>query len=1420
MVKRVIKPTYHTAKYLLLVSIVLVAAYVSLGRYYLPKLTDYRQYIVGQVEQQTGLQVSIEGLSGEWQLLSPGIRVEGFKLFGGSAESSEEVAVSVELLSVQFDALASLAHAQPIFKTLVLSGAEINLQQRDNGSWGLTGYAEQKSDKPPKPGSSTNDKFRAFRELIDESRRIIIENSDVVLTANNGQRVVVGALNVKLLQSQDSLAGSVWLDAPSGKIPLQGRIEGDGDLFSSNLKLISSLQLDSAQLAYFQPIAPNYIPNSIIADGRVNIGYDANAGLVIDSDLNFYQLDINNFIDHQLEEIKQLSGKIAVGYSEESGLEVYGQDLRLDWYSVLDIEKTSVVYQPGQAVNGAVSRLDLAALTNNLLRSGMLPAKGQQALATLLPGGFLNNLHWRFDNSKPLAEKLRLQAELEAVNVLPWKGAPGGKFVSGYLEAGILSGWVDLDSTDVALTFPSVYKHDLVFDQARGRVDWHVGERVTVNSSPLFIEADFGTAVAQLDLDIAKVPSDPLPSTMSLMVGLKGSAAKYRNDFLPYTLPKSLLAWLDDSIHRGNVSEAGFIFHGGLKGGTAKSIQLGLDIDQGNIHFDPAWPELTALSGRLYVNNRVTTVFASGADMLGAYLPSTTVVVDGSTKSLGLSVKSSIEANDAQSVISMFEQTPLAAMTGNMFQGWQASGQVTAALDLAMPLVKTRGVQVAPYIDVVADLNNSNFAIADFGLGFQQLTGRLSYNSVRGLSSDRLSGLFWGKPIHFAINTETETEIENNIRYQNYNIEGRGLVDAERLYQWTQQPVIRFLEGESEFEADIVIAPGPGRQRQSELLVRTDLQGMTVDLPQPYNKQVDEPWPLSITLPIASKKQLAVFKIDNMAELQMDFNNRKMQRAKLNLGSDWQPMEHKKGLLISGHLPTLLVDPWLATLNKYQQFDTELIAYQRQQAALEAMMPGLTISQLLTVEPLQSSVAPKTARVDQAAADKPSATHAATTDEAIESNGEELALTSVADADIGVVVENLSVGQVLFFGQNLNNSALSIVNTDQGWRIAIENPKLTGSMLLLRDSERLKIDVDHMIYPFEAAEAVSAPVQAAPGSSVAGEQEALPVVAEVEPLDALKHIEPWSYPPMDFSIEELTLYGESYGGWRFDSKPQGQGVFIENIEGQIRGVDVGPIAGRDSANLLWQVDGQQHSTSVEALLTMGDIGKVLQAFDLPEAVNSKSASFITRLSWRGTPADIDIKNLQGDVVLKLDKGQFKQTAGSAAEALKIFGVLNFANLVRRLQLDFSDLYSKGLSYDQVTGDVAFEQGVMQIATPLQVKGPSSDFKLTGLFDLNEELVDGELVVTLPITTNLPWVIALAGGLPTAAGVFVASKVFETQFNKISSAVYSIKGSWADPQLKFERFFDVSDKKGLFDFDFGGDDEDDVNSGSTADDQRQ
>jgi len=114
-----------------------------------------------------------------------------------------------------------------------------------------------------------------------------------------------------------------------------------------------------------------------------------------------------------------------------------------------------------------------------------------------------------------------------------------------------------------------------------------------------------------------------------------------------------------------------------------------------------------------------------------------------------------------------------------------------------------------------------------------------------------------------------------------------------------------------------------------------------------------------------------------------------------------------------------------------------------------------------------------------------------------------------------------------------------------------------------------------------------------------------------------------------------------------------------------------------------------------------------------------------------------------------------------------------------------------MSYDEMQGGLIFDEGTLTFDAPIVVKLPSGRVRLEGVADLISEDIDAHLVTTLPLGTNLPWIVAIAGGLPAAAGVYITGKVFKKQVDKLSSISYRITGPWNDPEISVERIFSDS-----------------------------
>ena len=159
--------------------------------------------------------------------------------------------------------------------------------------------------------------------------------------------------------------------------------------------------------------------------------------------------------------------------------------------------------------------------------------------------------------------------------------------------------------------------------------------------------------------------------------------------------------------------------------------------------------------------------------------------------------------------------------------------------------------------------------------------------------------------------------------------------------------------------------------------------------------------------------------------------------------------------------------------------------------------------------------------------------------------------------------------------------------------------------------------------------------------------------------------------------------------------------------------------------------------------------------------------------------------------MHIEQGNFLEVSSGTTGALRVVNILNLAEIVRRLSL--SHMFESGIPFDSVQGEVFLHGGVIEVAG-MDVEGPSS-FHFSGLSDVAEESLNGELVATFPVANNLPWVAALTASLPIAAGVYLVSKVFQNQVDRLSSAVYSIGGSWDDPKVRFDRMFDDTVQRG-------------------------
>lgn len=355
---------------------------------------------------------------------------------------------------------------------------------------------------------------------------------------------------------------------------------------------------------------------------------------------------------------------------------------------------------------------------------------------------------------------------------------------------------------------------------------------------------------------------------------------------------------------------------------------------------------------------------------------------------------------------------------------------------------------------------------------------------------------------------------------------------------------------------------------------------------------------------------------------------------------------------------------------------------------------------------------------------------------------------------------DLIIGRFSGFGTQADNLAVKLARSPDGWQLGLTSSLLEGQVSL-PDASDAAIGVSLARLTLPAAKPDAAEVKDKP--------------------DPLAAVDPRQIPALDVSIGKVMQGEELLGAWSFKARPTPQGVQFSELALGLKGLRLGGNAG-------WEGAPGATSSWYKGRLAGDNLADVLTAWGFAPSATSQSFRLDADGRWPGSPAGFSLKRYSGSLDASLRKGQFVEVQGSAS-ALRVFGLLNFNSIGRRLRLDFSDLLGKGLSYDRTKALLVGSSGVFKTHEPLRVEGPSSTLELNGTLDMAQERIDAKLLVTLPVTNNLPLAALIVGAPAIGGALFVADKLLGDRVARFASVQYEVKGPWLNPEISFDKPFE-------------------------------
>lgn len=342
-------------------------------------------------------------------------------------------------------------------------------------------------------------------------------------------------------------------------------------------------------------------------------------------------------------------------------------------------------------------------------------------------------------------------------------------------------------------------------------------------------------------------------------------------------------------------------------------------------------------------------------------------------------------------------------------------------------------------------------------------------------------------------------------------------------------------------------------------------------------------------------------------------------------------------------------------------------------------------------------------------------------------------------------------------GQRFDDASIRAFPDQKGWQIELNAEQTAMEIRLPRQLSEQRIEVNARFL------------------------ELVDVATLRETVAATPDIELADFPAIAF-ICERCQYGEhNLGRISAEFAPIENGIAIENVLVN-RGNNRLQLEGRwlrePTADAIAGSGEVVDQTFLTGSLSSDDFGALLSEYDITTVIQDSSAAINVDLSWQGTPYDWNAKSLDGRLEWTLGQGYLRDVNEGGARLLSI---LSLEGLLRKLSLDFRDVFSNGMFYTRFGGTLSIDEGVAS-TSDTRLLGSAGDLEVQGTTNLVNDQVDYRLVYVPKVTSSLPVILAWMVNPPSGlAALLIDRMLFNAQV--ISRLEYRVTGTINDPVVE-------------------------------------
>lgn len=886
--------------------IIIAAAIVSISRLFTPMLMEHRKDFEKWASEFLHTPVTIKHVHISWYYYQPELSFDQVEILDSH---THKPTFQIQQIKVNLEIFKSIFKRQPIPAYIKISGVHVTIHEQEPGKVNVAGIGSFAiNDNMTGAGIGGN----AVADWVTSQRHLVLDDIDFIYFPLHGdtKSVTLHKLSLKNSGIRHELTGEATLNQD---IPTHMLIDFKWHGQSFDLSTISA-----HLYIYIEAISlPQWIKNHSWEQLKVNQGlgsvkiwadWNHNQWQKVQSEFQLYELELQSLITKKSQTISRLNGSI--GWKREGNQQrLVGEDILIDFPEHI-WPTTSFSINLNPDANGKyqlkelnIGYLDLADCRELLIASGSLPEKWQNTLTALNPAGEVRNVAISFNDPVTLLNN-PMNAEFTNFSVKEWQSVPGLTHFTGELSWDGKQGDLLVNSDDMILTLSSVFNNPLTFSELTGDIRWQKDTNNNWSLKAKHIEAHNAELSADVNMDMI-FSKDSLPH-VDLNADFSLNDAADINHYLPNKIFDSeLVNWLQHAFVGGHIESGKAIVQGNLRdfpfdNGNGKFLITG-QIKDLDFHYAPKWPAIEELNGQLTFSGHSMIADIDSGHLLDIPLTHVrgTIPYIGSHHPQVLEVKGVIHS-DLLHGMQFIHESPLQKSIGGDLSLMQLTGPMQLDLFMSIPLKTPERTQVLG--DVA--LNEGELKLPAWNVAIQHLTGAFQFTED-SLKAKQLTGRLFNHPINIHIDTIKPAKAPSFI--QTTLASQMTIQDLQTLLGFD---LSRFAEGSFNYTTEINLM-SQAQAKPSQIILRTNLQGVTLNLPDKFAKKANDIQNLELSANISKTGPLlAKARYDKLMSaaitLQKSDEHMTFQSGEIRLGNqgtaDWQK---QSGLIVTGQWDSL-----------------------------------------------------------------------------------------------------------------------------------------------------------------------------------------------------------------------------------------------------------------------------------------------------------------------------------------------------------------------------------------------------------------------------------------------------------------------------------------------------------------------------------